>query len=184
MFRSGFVGSVVEYGASSCVTERGHVSRNKRKAWYVTFIDSVHPISIYVSQSFAAEKIEREVKTATKFHLFHPRSLSNLEVPNSSTSTRPQSSHFSFPLVISTQQSTSLHMHFHRRASESSLWINSWLFKKRIIYWNLIWPPPCNSDHQDYDMFSRGFLLTLTFHCYREGAISNIEISKITQLTL
>ncbi len=37
----------------------------------------------------------------------------------------------------------------------------------------LIWPPPCNSDHQDYYMFSRGFLLTFTFHCYREGAISN-----------
>ena len=35
----------------------------------------------------------------------------------------------------------------------------------------LIWPPPCNSDHQDYYMFSRGFLLTFTFHCYREGAI-------------
>ena len=41
-----------------------------------------------------------------------------------------------------------------------------------VIY--LIWPPPCNSDHQDYDMFSRGFLLTLTFHCYREGAISKL----------
>ena len=37
---------------------------------------------------------------------------------------------------------------------------------------HLIWPPPCNSDHQDYYMFSRGFLLTFTFHCYREGAIS------------
>ena len=34
-------------------------------------------------------------------------------------------------------------------------------------------PPPCNSDHQDYYMFSRGFLLTFTFHCYREGAIPN-----------
>ena len=44
------------------------------------------------------------------------------------------------------------------------------------IYIYLIWPPPCNSDHQDYYMFSRGFLLTFTFHCYREGAISNIYI--------
>ncbi len=38
----------------------------------------------------------------------------------------------------------------------------------------LIWPPPCNSDHQDYYMFSRGFLLTFTLHCYREGAISKL----------
>ena len=42
----------------------------------------------------------------------------------------------------------------------------------------LIWPPdaPCNSEHQDYYMFSRGFLLTFTFHCYMEGAISNIYL--------
>ena len=38
----------------------------------------------------------------------------------------------------------------------------------------LVWPPPCTSDHQHYYMFSKGFLLTFTFHCYREGAISNI----------
>ena len=25
-------------------------------------------------------------------------------------------------------------------------------------------------------MFSRGFLLTFTFHCYREGAISNVYV--------
>ena len=43
----------------------------------------------------------------------------------------------------------------------------------KLFHWNisLIWPPPCNSDHQDYYMFSRGFLLTFTFRCYREGAI-------------
>ena len=41
---------------------------------------------------------------------------------------------------------------------------------------SLIWPP-CNSEHQDYYMFSRGFLLTFTFHCYREGAISNPFLS-------
>ena len=35
-------------------------------------------------------------------------------------------------------------------------------------------PPPSNSDHKDYYMFSRGFLLTFTFHCYWEGAISKI----------
>ena len=35
-------------------------------------------------------------------------------------------------------------------------------------------PPPSNSDHKDYYMFSRGFLLTFTFHCYREGAISKV----------
>ena len=42
---------------------------------------------------------------------------------------------------------------------------------------SLIWPPPCNSDHQGYYMFSRGFLLTFTFHCYREGAISKLYLS-------
>ncbi len=31
-------------------------------------------------------------------------------------------------------------------------------------------------------MFSRGFLLTFTFHCYREGAISNVYGSKFHQL--
>ena len=41
------------------------------------------------------------------------------------------------------------------------------------LYIHLVWPPPCNSDHQDYYMFSRGFLLTFTFNCYREGDISN-----------
>ena len=40
----------------------------------------------------------------------------------------------------------------------------------------LVWPPPCNSDHQDYYMFSRGFLLTFTFHCYKEGAVSKISV--------
>ncbi len=38
----------------------------------------------------------------------------------------------------------------------------------------LIWPPPCNSDHQDLYVISRGFLLTFMYHCYREGAISKI----------
>ena len=32
----------------------------------------------------------------------------------------------------------------------------------------------CNSDRQDYYMFSKGFLLSFTFHCYREGAISEL----------
>ena len=40
------------------------------------------------------------------------------------------------------------------------------------MFWVL--PPPSNSDHKDYYMFSRGFVLTFTFHCYREGAISNL----------
>ncbi len=40
----------------------------------------------------------------------------------------------------------------------------------------MIWPPPYNSDHQDYYMFSRGFLLTFTFHCYREGAIPKLYV--------
>ena len=44
------------------------------------------------------------------------------------------------------------------------------------IYIYLVWPPPCTSHHQDFSIFSRGFLLTFTFHCYREGAISNIYI--------
>ena len=39
-----------------------------------------------------------------------------------------------------------------------------------------VWPPPCNSDHQDHYMFSTGFLLTFTFHCYREGAISKVHL--------
>ena len=51
------------------------------------------------------------------------------------------------------------------------------LKKKTYLAIYLIWPPPCNSDHQDYYMFSRGFLLTFTFHCYREGAISKPYIS-------
>ena len=53
------------------------------------------------------------------------------------------------------------------------------LMKKSLLFFvdsNLVWPPPCNSDHQDYYMFSRGFLLTFTFHCYREGAISKIQM--------
>ncbi len=50
------------------------------------------------------------------------------------------------------------------------------LQKKLCIYWVL--PPPSNSDHKDYYMFSRGFLLTFTFHCYREGAISNVYNNK------
>ena len=41
---------------------------------------------------------------------------------------------------------------------------------------SLIWPSPCNSDHQDYYMFSRGFLFIFTFHCYREGAISKASL--------
>ena len=41
-----------------------------------------------------------------------------------------------------------------------------------MIIISLIWPPPCNSDHQNYYIFSGGFLLTFTFHCYREVAIS------------
>ena len=41
-------------------------------------------------------------------------------------------------------------------------------------------PPPSNSDHKDYYMFSRGFLLTFTFHCYREGAISKVYDISIT----
>ena len=39
----------------------------------------------------------------------------------------------------------------------------------------LVWPPPCNSHHQDFSILSRGFLLTFTFHCYREGAICNVS---------
>ena len=41
---------------------------------------------------------------------------------------------------------------------------------------HLVWPPSCNSDHKDYYMFSRGFLLTFTFHRYREGATCKIYI--------
>ena len=48
--------------------------------------------------------------------------------------------------------------------------------KSMYIYIYLVWPPPCTSHHQDFSIFSRGFLLTFTFHCYREGAISNIYI--------
>ena len=40
----------------------------------------------------------------------------------------------------------------------------------------LVWPPPCNSDHQDHYIFSREILLTFTFHCYREGAISQVSL--------
>ena len=49
---------------------------------------------------------------------------------------------------------------------------------------SLVWPPPCNSDHQDYYMFSRGFLLTFTFHCYREGAISYVYVTFFNRYTL
>ena len=48
---------------------------------------------------------------------------------------------------------------------------------------NLVWPPPCNRDHQDYYMFSKGFLLTFTFHCYKEGAISNLWTQNFLQKT-
>ena len=60
-------------------------------------------------------------------------------------------------------------------------WDVDWCFftdslptKMFIIPWVL--PPPSNSDHKDYYMFSRGFLLTFTFHCYREGAISKLYL--------
>ena len=36
-----------------------------------------------------------------------------------------------------------------------------------------MWHPPSNSDHQDYYIFSRGFLSTFICHCYWEGATPN-----------
>ncbi len=42
----------------------------------------------------------------------------------------------------------------------------------------LIWPPACNSDHQDYYMFSRGFLLTFIYHCYWKGGQPKVYSTK------
>ena len=60
--------------------------------------------------------------------------------------------------------------------AKQSIMHHTYLSEYIYIYWVL--PPPSNSDHKDYYMFSRGFLLTFTFHCYREGVISNIYIYK------
>ena len=49
------------------------------------------------------------------------------------------------------------------------LWVVS-TWNRRNIMIALIWPRPCNSDHQDYYMFRRRFLLTFIFHYYWEGA--------------
>ena len=43
------------------------------------------------------------------------------------------------------------------------------------MIWYLVWPPPYLQWPPGWHyIFSRGFLLTLTFHCYSEGAISKI----------
>ena len=43
-----------------------------------------------------------------------------------------------------------------------------------------MWPPPSNSDQQDYYIFSRGFLSTFIYHCYWRGPHSKYtcEINK------
>ena len=52
------------------------------------------------------------------------------------------------------------------------------IFLKKLPPWVFVWygPLPATVTTRIIDMFSRGFLLTFTFHCYKEGAISKVFV--------